>query len=60
MKTLGLFLEPERFAMFELVEWASSPNREGITSDPMVKKSNGTQRPVIYGSRRTISSSHLH
>ena len=30
-ENLGLFLEPERFAMLELVEWASSPNREGIT-----------------------------
>ena len=30
-ENLGLFLEPERFEMLELVEWASSPKREGIT-----------------------------
>ena len=30
-ENLKEFLEPEKYEMLELVEWASSPNREGIT-----------------------------
>ena len=30
-ENLKEFLEPEKYEMLEIVEWASSPNREGIT-----------------------------